>query len=156
MMIRVTQTQSISKMGILPYPRFPICRVLCRPYPGLLWMPCFPPIQPVPGFKESAPFDPLNNLVPPVFLQLSLIFFNKHIRCGFYPLSWLLQHIFLPHDNLWVVWLDHPVAMIGGNDHVLTLGRLGLISAHQNFLVHELDHADGKWVHVELHLASIT
>jgi hypothetical protein len=43
-----------------------------------------------------------------------------------------------------------------GNDHVLTLGRLGLIHAHQNFLVFDLDHTDGEWVCVKLHLASIT
>jgi hypothetical protein len=54
------------------------------------------------------------------------------------------------------VGLDHPVAQLIGNNHVLALGRLGLIRAHQNLLVHELDHADGEWVRVELHFASIT
>jgi hypothetical protein len=53
------------------------------------------------------------------------------------------------------VRLDHPVVKIVGNDHVLALGHLGLIRVHPNFLVLELDHADGEWVRVELHLASI-
>jgi hypothetical protein len=53
------------------------------------------------------------------------------------------------------VGLDHLVAQFIGNDHVLALGRLGLIRAHQNLLVHELDHADGERVHVRLYLASI-
>jgi hypothetical protein len=53
-------------------------------------------------------------------------------------------------------WLDHPVGQFIRNDHVLALGRLGLIRAHQHLLVHELDHANREQVHVELHLASIT
>jgi hypothetical protein len=36
------------------------------------------------------------------------------------------------------------------------LGWLGSIRAHQNFLVFDLDHTDGEWVCIELHLASIT
>jgi hypothetical protein len=102
------------------------------------------------------PADPSTNSIPPVFLQLSLIFFNQHSRRAFYPLSQLLQHVLLPHANLWVVRLDHLVVQFIRNDHVLTLGRLGLIRAHQNLLVHELHHANREWVHVELHLASIT
>jgi hypothetical protein len=51
---------------------------------------------------------------------------------------------------------DHPIVKIVKNDHVLTLGHLGLIHAHQHFLVFDLDHTDGERVCVELHLASIT
>jgi hypothetical protein len=54
------------------------------------------------------------------------------------------------------VGLDHPVMKIIKNDHVLTLGHLGLICAHQNFVVFDLDHTDREQVRVELHLASIT
>jgi hypothetical protein len=61
----------------------------------------------------------------------------------------------LPHANLQVVRRDHLVAKIVGNEHVIALGRFGLIRAHQNFLVLELDHADVEWVRVKLHLASI-
>jgi hypothetical protein len=108
------------------------------------------------GLKESIPFDPSDDSVPPVFLQLPLIFFNQHSRRGLYPLSRLPLHVLLPHANLRVVGLDHSVTKIIGNDHVLILGRLGLIRAHQNFLVFDLDHTDGERVCVELHLASIT
>jgi hypothetical protein len=129
--IWVTQTRLISKPGILPYPEFSICRVLHRPPPVL---PCtsWPLlIRLVLALKESIPFDPSGNPVPPVFLQLPLIFFNQHSRCGFYPLSR-------------VVGLDHPVAQFIGNDHVLALGHLSLICVHQRLLVHELHHADGE------------
>jgi hypothetical protein len=54
------------------------------------------------------------------------------------------------------VLLYHPDAKIVGNDHILTLGHLGLIRAHQNFLVFDLDHTNEEQVCVELHLASIT
>jgi hypothetical protein len=54
------------------------------------------------------------------------------------------------------VGLDHPVAQFIKNNHVLALGHLGLIRAHENLLVYELDHADEERVRVELHLASIT
>jgi hypothetical protein len=73
----------------------------------------------------------------------------------FYPLSQLLQHVLLPHANLQVVGLDHLVAQFIGNDHILAFHCLNLIRAHQHLLVDELDHADGEWVRVELHLASI-
>jgi hypothetical protein len=73
-----------------------------------------------------------------------------------YPLSRLPQHVLLPHANLWVVGLDHLVAQFNGDDHILALGRLGLIHAHQHLLVHELDHADGVQVCVKLYLGSIT
>jgi hypothetical protein len=52
--------------------------------------------------------------------------------------------------------LDHPVVKIVKNDYVLTLGRLGLIRALQNFLVFNLDHTYEEWLCVELHLSSIT
>jgi hypothetical protein len=120
--VRVTRTRSISKPGIFLYPGFPIYRVLHHPYPGPICVPWFSLIQSVLVFEESAPFDPSGNSVPPIFLQLPLIFFNQHSRCGFYHLSWLSQHNLLPHANLWVVGLDHPVGKIIGNDHVLTLG----------------------------------
>jgi hypothetical protein len=61
----------------------------------------------------------------------------------------------LPHANLRVVRSDHLVAKIIENSHVLALGRFGLIRAHQNFLVLELDHANGEQVCVKLPLASI-
>jgi hypothetical protein len=96
------------------------------------------------GLKESALFDPSGDLVPPVFLQLPLIFVNQHSRRGFYPRSRLPLHGLLPYANLWVVGLDHLVVKIVGNDHVLTLGRFGLICAHQNFLMFNLDHTDGE------------
>jgi hypothetical protein len=54
------------------------------------------------------------------------------------------------------VGLDHPVAQSIENDHVLALGHLGLIHAHQHLLVHEVDNADRERVRVELPLASIT
>jgi hypothetical protein len=130
--------------------------VLHRPPPGLPSTPWSLLIWLVLGFEESVLFDLSGNPVPLVFLQLPLIFFNQHSRHGFYPLSRLPQHILLPHTNLWVVGLDHPVAQFIINDHVLSLGRLGLICAHQHLLVHELDHANGERVRVELHLASIT
>jgi hypothetical protein len=99
----------ISKCGILPYPGFPICRVLHHPPPGLPCTPWSPLIQPVPFFEEFVPFDRSGNLVPPVFLQLSLIFFNQHSQRGFYPLSRLPQHILLPHaiSGMWglIIWL---------------------------------------------------
>jgi hypothetical protein len=48
-----------------------------------------------------------------------------------------------------LVWIlvrtDHPCLGVGCH----------MIRAHQ-LLVHELDRADGEWVRVELHLASIT
>jgi hypothetical protein len=141
--IRVTRTRPISKSGILAYPGFPICRVLHHPPLGL---PCTP----------WSPFDPSGTLVPPVFLQLSFTFFNQHIQCGFYPVSRLSQHVLLPHANLRVVGLDHPVAQFIGKDHVLALGHLGLTCVHQNLLVHELYYANGEHVRVELHIASIT
>jgi hypothetical protein len=119
-------------------------------------MPRHLQIRSILGLEESVPFDPSGDPVPPVFLQLPLIFFNQHSRCGFYPLNRLPLHVLLPRANIWVVGLDHPVAKIIENDHVLTLGRLGLIRAHQNFLVFNLDHTDGEWVCVELHLATIT
>jgi hypothetical protein len=148
--IRVTRTQPISKLGILPYPGLLIRRVLHQPPPRLLCMLWFPLIRSVLGYEESILFDPSGNPVPPVFLQLLLIFFNQHSRCGFYPLRRL------PHTNLWVVGLDHLVTQFIKNDHVLALGRLGSIRAHQNLLVHELDHVNRERVSVELHLASIT
>jgi hypothetical protein len=154
--IRVTWTWPISKPGILTYPGFPIRRVLHQPPPGLLSTSWFLLIWPVLGFEESVPFDPSGNPVPLVFFQLSLIFFNQHSRCRFYSLSWLLQHVLLPHANLRVVGLDHLVAQFIENDQVLALGRLGLIRAHQNLLVHELDNANEEWVCVEFHLASTT
>jgi hypothetical protein len=156
MAIRVTRTRLISKLGILPYPRLQISRVLHQPRPGLLCMPWFPLIWLIPGFKQSVLFNPSGNPVPPVFLQLLLIFFNQHSRCEFYPLSQLSQHVLFPHANLQVVGLDHPVMQFIGNDLVLALGRLGLIRAHQHLLLHELNHANREWVRVELHLASIT
>jgi hypothetical protein len=156
MTIRVTRTRPISKPGILPYPGFLICRVLRCPSLGLPTTPCLLQIGFVPSLKESIPFDPTGDPVPLVFLQLPLIFFNQHSQHGFYPLSRLPLHVLLPHVDLWVVRLDQPVAKIIGNDHILTLGHLGLIRAHQNFLVFELDHTNGKWVRVELHLAFIT
>jgi hypothetical protein len=66
--IQVTRTRPISKSGILPYPGFPICRVLHHSPLGLPCMPSSPLIRLVLGFKESIPFDPSGNLVPPVFL----------------------------------------------------------------------------------------
>jgi hypothetical protein len=106
------------------------------------------------GLEESIPFDSSGDPVPPIFLQLPLIFSNQHSWRRFYPLSQLSLDILLPHANLWVVRPDNPVAKIVENDHVLALGRFGLIRAHQNFIVLELDYDDGEWVHVELHLAS--
>jgi hypothetical protein len=57
-------------------------------------------------------------------------------------------------SKLWdlIIWFAQFIL----NDHVLALGRLGLIHAHQNLLVHELDHANEEWVRVKLHVASIT
>jgi hypothetical protein len=133
--IRVTRTRPFSKLEILPYPGFPICRVLHHPPLGLPCMPWSPLIRLDPGFEESVPFDSLGNPVLSVFLQLQLKFFNQHIRRGFYPLSRLPQHVLLPHVNLRVVGLDNPIAQFIGNDHVLALGRLGLIRAHQHLLV---------------------
>jgi hypothetical protein len=156
MVIRVTQTLPISKPGMLPYPGFRICRVMHRPPPGLPCTPWSPLIRPVLGFEESVPFDPSGNPLLPVFLKLPLIFFNQNSQCGFYPLSQLPHHVLLPYTNLWVVGLDRLVAQFIRNDHVLALGRLGLIHSHQHLLVHDLNHANGKWVFVELHLTSIT
>jgi hypothetical protein len=87
------------------------------------------------GLEEYVPFDSSGDPVPPIFLQLPLLFFNQHSRCGFSPLSQLSLDILLPHVNLWVVRLDHPVANIIGNDHIPTLGRFGLIRAHQIFFL---------------------
>jgi hypothetical protein len=112
-------------------------------------------VWPVLGFEESIPFNPSGKMVFPVFLQLPLIFLNQHSRHGFYPLSWLPQHILLPHATLWVVGFDHPDALFIGDNHVLALGHLSLLRAHQHLLVHELDHANGEWVCVKLHLACI-
>jgi hypothetical protein len=96
------------------------------------------------GLEESVPFDSSGDPVPLIFLQLPLIFFNKYSRHGFYTLSRLSLDILLPHTNLRVVRLDHLVVKIIENDHALTLGRFGLIRAHQDFLVLELDHANGE------------
>jgi hypothetical protein len=46
------------------------------------------------------------------------------------------------HDGWQVVRPNHLVVKIIGNDHVPALGHFGLIRAHQNFLVLELDLAD--------------
>jgi hypothetical protein len=129
--------------------------VLRQPPLDISTTPNLLPTGSVLGLEESVPFDSSGDPVPSIFLQLLLIFFNQHNRCGFYPLSQLFLDILLSHANLRVVRLDHPVAKIVGNDHVLALGCFGLIRAHQNFLMLELDHADGEWVRVKLHLASI-
>jgi hypothetical protein len=92
-------------------------------------MPCLLQIGSVLGLEESIPFDPSGDPVPLVFLQLPLIFFNRHSRRGFHPLSRLPLHVLLPHASLQVVGLDHPVVKIIRNDHILTLGRLVLIRA---------------------------
>jgi hypothetical protein len=131
-------------------------RLLHRPPPGLPYTAQSLLIQPVPGFEEFVSFDLLGNPVLLVFLQLPLIFFNQHSRRGFYPLSWLPEHVLLPHATLQVVGLDHSVVQFIKNDNVLAHGHLGLICVHQHLLLHELDHAGGEWVCVELHLASIT
>jgi hypothetical protein len=108
------------------------------------------------GFVSAISEWGMTDPIPPVFLQLPLIFFNQHSQHGIYPLSQLPLHILFPHANLRVVGLDHPVVKIIRNDHVLTLGRLSLIRVHQNFLVFDHNHTDGERVCVELHLDSIT
>jgi hypothetical protein len=114
------------------------------------------PIDPAgSGFQRIIPFDPSGDPVPLVFLQLSLIFYNQHSRHGFYHLSQLPHHV-LPHANLRVMGLDHPIVQFIGNDHVFGLGHLGLIRVYQNLLVHELNHTDTEQFCVELYLASIT
>jgi hypothetical protein len=74
-------------------------RVLHCPSSGLPTMPCHMQIGSILGLKESIPFDHSGDLVPPVFLQLPLIFFNLHSQRGFYPLSQLPLHVLLPHAN---------------------------------------------------------
>jgi hypothetical protein len=129
MTIWVTLTRPIIKPRILPYPGFPICRVLPHPSPGPPTTPHLLQIGSVLGLEESVLFDPLGDPVPPVFLQQSLIFFNQHSQREFYPPSWLPLHVLLPHTNLQAVGLDDPVVKIIRNDHALTLGCLGLIRA---------------------------
>jgi hypothetical protein len=87
-----------------------------HPSPGLpTTLRCLQ-IGSIPGLKESVPFDPSGDPVPPILIQLLLIFFNQRSRRGFYPHCQLPLHVLLPHANLWVVGVDHPVAKIGAND----------------------------------------
>jgi hypothetical protein len=120
--IWVTRTRPIRKTGILPSPGFLIYRVLHRPSLGLPTSPCRLWIGSIPSLEEYVPFDPSVDPVPPVFLQLPLVFFNQHSQHGFYPLSQLPLHILHLHANIRVVGLDHLVVQFIENDHVLALG----------------------------------
>jgi hypothetical protein len=108
--VRFIRAYPIGKLGNLPYLGCSIHSMLHYPPPGLPSMLWSKQIWSVPSFKESIPLDPSSNPVTPVFLQLSLIFFNQHNRCRLHLPGWLPLHVLFPHSNLRVVWLNHPVA----------------------------------------------
>jgi hypothetical protein len=116
--------------------------VLCQPPPALLCTPWFPLIWPVLGFEEYVPFDPSGNPVPPVFLQLPLIFFDEHSYVDFTLLAGF-RNTFSFHTPISGLW--GMIIRFRSSSEMTTF-----------FLVHELDHADGEPVCVILHLASIT
>jgi hypothetical protein len=77
--------------GLTPGSRFVEC---CANLP---WI--YPPRQiscQLGLFRDSKNLSHLGDPVPPIFLQLPLIFFNQHSQRGFYPLSWLSLDILLP------------------------------------------------------------
>jgi hypothetical protein len=69
MAIWVTRTRPICKPGILPYLRFLIYTMLCRPSLGLPSTPGHLQIGSVPGLEESILFDPTGDpIVTPLVL----------------------------------------------------------------------------------------
>jgi hypothetical protein len=98
--VQIARTRSSREPRSWPYPEFLIGRVLHQPPQDISNMPNLLPTGSVASLEESILFDSSGDPVPPIFLQLLLIFFNQHIQHGFYPLSRLSLNILLPHANL--------------------------------------------------------